>query len=85
MPSCRLVLGSSFECGTGVEGRQRICTVFPGKAASTATTPSGAGRWDNGCMIEALLWGILGTIGIVGLVLGLAAAYQMGRAPYRSR
>lgn len=36
-------------------------------------------------MIEALLWGILGTIGIVGLVLGLAAAYQMGRAPYRSR
>lgn len=85
MPSCRVVLRSSFECGTGAEERQRMRTVFPGKGATTIATRHPAARWDNGCMIEALLWGILGTIGIIGLVLGLAAAYQMARAPYRSR
>jgi hypothetical protein len=34
-------------------------------------------------MIEALLWGFIGTVGIVGLILGLAAAFQLGRSAYR--
>jgi hypothetical protein len=36
-------------------------------------------------MVEALLWGFIGLVGIVGGILGVSAAFQMGRAPYRSR
>jgi len=36
-------------------------------------------------MVEAILWGIIGTVGIVGAILGLAAAFQLGRTPYRSK
>lgn len=36
-------------------------------------------------MVETILWSIIGVVGIVGAILGLAAAFQMGRAPYRSK
>ncbi len=42
-------------------------------------------RWDDRHMVEAILWGIIGTVGIVGAILGLAAAFQLGRTPYRSK
>lgn len=36
-------------------------------------------------MVEALLWGFIGLVGTVGVILGVAAAIQMARSPYRSR
>ena len=36
-------------------------------------------------MAEAILWAIIGVVGIVGAVLGLAAAFQLGRSPYRTK
>lgn len=38
-----------------------------------------------GTMVEAMLWGFIGLIGVVGVILGIAAAIAMVRAPYRSR
>jgi hypothetical protein len=35
-------------------------------------------------MVEALLWGFIGLVGFVGLILGIAAAFQMGKTGYRS-
>jgi len=34
-------------------------------------------------MVEAVLWGIIGVIALVGLVLGVAGALQMGHSHYR--
>jgi hypothetical protein len=34
-------------------------------------------------MVEALLWGFIGLVGIVGIIIGIAAAYQMGHRAYR--
>ena len=36
-------------------------------------------------MVEAILWSIIGVVGIVGAILGLAAAIQVARSPYRSK
>jgi hypothetical protein len=36
-------------------------------------------------MVEALLWGFIGVVGIIGAIIGVAAAYQMGHRPYRDR
>lgn len=33
-------------------------------------------------MVEALLWGFIGLVGLVGAILGIAAAFQMGRNSY---
>jgi hypothetical protein len=35
--------------------------------------------------MEALLWGVLGLIVIVGFIGGISAAVALGRAPYRDR
>ncbi len=34
-------------------------------------------------MVEAILWGIIGTIALVGVVLGVLGALAMGRTGYR--
>jgi hypothetical protein len=36
-------------------------------------------------MVEAILWGIIGVVGIGGAILGLSAAFQLARSPYRSK
>ena len=36
-------------------------------------------------MVEAILWTFIGVVGVVGAVIGIMAAFQMGHSAYRDR
>lgn len=64
------------------DNRRRVNSLVEPRTSATKRTTAG---WDNEAMVETILWSIIGVVGIVGAILGLAAAFQMGRAPYRSK
>jgi hypothetical protein len=87
----KLARRADFAADVSVMFSRSMHATVPGSArpVSESRTPAEerqrcavlSGIMDD--MIEALLWGFIGTVGIVGLILGLAAAFQLGRSAYR--
>jgi hypothetical protein len=43
----------------------------------------GGSLWKDGAMVEAIEWTIIGLFGLVGGIIGICAAFQMGKTGYR--